>query len=511
MDKFDLVLQKSAINIAPREHLTGDTMNALQQVKRARSARRVLLAAVIIAFVLLIAKWLNNELVYLIILAFNKFSLVRSQSFLYLQVLFESLPKPQLFAICVASILWLLWNKFETFVIHTRITNRKTAAMKVLKMTPRLLVANTLLIVIILGFSGYSYAQKEEQKKLEILKQYINPTGRTEIETNMSCDSRNQNLTNLYEVHKNAKLNPDEAKFAIEALCNMDQAEKFARKIISLLKLSTSSPLPGPAMKRGDTYYSISTGIYYKVTELKDGFLYGDDMFDGDGPYGDNPPLPIDLAAKAYELGVEKPLPISSAKKGVIVMPIEMIANVAVSQSGSSAKARKVIALIVLPDKPEFKWYHPNMINSVSRVQTCEGNPQDRCIDTGKIDLFPAGAGEGDFRNAAFTPLQYPSTKNSPVMKEISGKLTEINNKYVKIKSSSGRVFTVRFESNPVEYFNKNVSQHHNNIKIELGDTIVVRYSESSDKHATTIENKQIMNASFAIEMTSKYDSVKKY
>jgi hypothetical protein len=510
MDKFDQLLQKSAMHVAPRENLVSDTMSALKKVKQARFARGMIFAVVIVAIVLLIAKWINNDLLYLVKLTFTKYSLVRSQIWLYLQALFESLPKQQLFAIVVASVLWLAWNKFETFVIHTRITNRKTFAMKVIKMTPRLIVANALLVVTILGFSGYTYAQKEEQKKLEILKQHINETGRTEIETNMSCDSRNSNLTNLYEVHKNAKLKPDEAKFAIEAMCVMGQAEEFARKIIPSLNLKIR-PYQWKDLKIGETYEEISTGRYYKVTEVKDGFLHGDDMFEsGSGPDGENPALSIAASAKAYELGIDKPLPISAVKKGAIIMPIEVFTNVMISGGGSDAKARKTVAIIILPDTPEFKWYSPNMINSISRVQTCEGNPQDRCTSSGGIDLFPVDQGE-DNLNHNFTPLQYPYAKDGPVMKEIVGTLTEINNTYVKIKSSSGRIFTIKFGSNPVRYYNENHSQYQNNVKIELGDTISVRYSELPYQHATSIENEHIMNASFVIEMTSKYDPVKKY
>lgn len=353
-----------------------------------------------------------------------------------------------------------------------------------------------------------------EYKKLEILKQYINEAGRTEFETNITCGSNNNpNVTNLYELHKNAKLKPAEAKYALEALCTMSQAEKFAREIVKSLDLKLS-PFPNPNQepkpKIGDTYESISTGIYYKVTDLKNGFLYGDDMFESRrGPYGENPSLPIDPSAKAYELGKNNPQPITAVRKGAITMPIELRTYVWVSEGGSDVKSTKIIALIVLPDEPEFKWYQPNMINSISPVQTCEGNPQDRCVDGG-IDLFPVAQGE-DNVNHNFIRPEYPPKENALVMKTITGKLTKIQDTYVKIKSSSGRVFTIKFGNNPVDWFNEYTSEYHNSIKIELGDTIRVRYSEKPDQHGTTIENNHIMNAQFVIEMTSKYDPVKKY
>ena len=396
----------------------------------------------------------------------------------------------------------------------------------------------TLLLLVVLGLSSLIYGYNQLKKpmatqsikqtiptsqkaigmdadytKFKILKEYINQDGRTEIEINMNCTSQSGNQTNLYQVNKNAKLKPNEAKYAIKGRCIMDQTETFARKITPSLNL-TIRPFPSweerAKMKQGDTYQNISTGIYYQVSDLQNGILHGDDMFETDrGPYGENPSLPIDNSAKAYELGIDKALPISSVRKGAIVMPIELVTNVMTSENGSDAKERKVVAIIILPDTPELKWYSPNMINSISPVQTCEGNPQDRCVDGG-IDLFPVGQGE-DNVNRNFARVDYPPKKNDHVMKAISGKLTEIHDTYVKIKSSSGKVFTIKFGSDPTYWFNEHASGYHNNIQIKLGDIIIVRYSEKPDQHKTTIENKHIMNASFAIEMTSKYDPVKKY
>jgi len=89
--------------------------------------------------------------------------------------------------------------------------------------------------------------------------------------------------------------------------------------------------------------------------------------------------------------------------------------------------------------------------------------------------------------------------------------LTEIGEKSIKIKTSSGRVFTINFDSDPVSEFNRDRAQYYNNKLVGLGDTILVTYTELSNQHATTIATDKIFNAVVMLEVVNKTDPVKKY
>ncbi len=500
MDNLDKLLQKNELKAKARESLTEDTLILISEIKSVKTIQKKLAFTFFVLVFIFITKWLSNDILFLINLAITKYTFVRSQMFLYFEALLESIPRFQFFAILFTSILWLGWKRFETFIQHTRITSKKTFAMKIMKMTPRLLIASILLVGTVLGFSGYTYAQKEEQKKLEILKEYVNATGRVELDTNYEEECKSslgdylQNRTNKFEIKQGSGLSAGDAQKILEANCLVRNARMFIKDKFSSGKQNSSS------------YEHMILGES-KIIELSKNTITIEFS---------NVPEKIQIPSEEYTVTNNTKIyknqiltSKESLKKGDIVIVIGEHGDR--ENTDKALISKEALGVYVLPEQPEFKWYNPMLIYSLTQIQHCEGNPDDRCSFTGSIDLFPSGAGEGNFFNPKFTPLEFPPTKNSPVIKEIAGSLIEINDKYVKIKSSSGRELTVNFQSNPIDYFNKNISQNHNNLKIELGDTIMVRYAEAHDEHSVIIENKQIMNAVFVIEVTLKYDSVEKY
>src|SRR5438874_2697527 len=120
MDAFDKLLQEHPMTIPVRKSLAADTMTTIVQIKRIRLARRMLSGLLVIATLLLIVKWLNNDLLYLVQLSIYKFSFIKTQSSLYMAALLESLPKQQMITLLLASILWLGWKRFETFLFSSR-------------------------------------------------------------------------------------------------------------------------------------------------------------------------------------------------------------------------------------------------------------------------------------------------------------------------------------------------------------------------------------------------------
>ena len=233
MDNLDKQLFANPIKTSVRKTITDDTLDAMIQVKRARLIQRIITVGFIVMALLFILKWLSNDIFYLSQLLFNKFTLIKMQSNLYLAAVLESLPKQQLFILIIVGSLWIGWKRFETFLLHNR----------TIYMTSRLIVGSTVILITALGFAGYSYAQKTEQQKLELLKEHINASGRKEFETNidtsgcnLTASTNNPNLINQYEVKKGTSLSSDDVKRIIEAACNNTEAEKFLKTTIKFKK-----------------------------------------------------------------------------------------------------------------------------------------------------------------------------------------------------------------------------------------------------------------------------------
>jgi len=168
-----------------------------------------------------------------------------------------------------------------------------------------------------------------------------------------------------------------------------------------------------------------------------------------------------------------------------------------------NGQSSTVLGLYILPPTPDFHWY--SMQNLLTQIQYCTGNPNDTCSFTGSIDFFPSGGGEANTINPAVT------SDRSLQNKEIAGVITEIASTYTVIKSSSGRLFTVNFGSNPAAEFNRDRSQGYNGQQVKVGDTLLVRYLEAADQHATTIPQGHVFNAVLMIEFLGKSDPIKKY
>jgi hypothetical protein len=489
MDKFDQFIAHHPKEIIARKELITATMDGIVRLQRIRAYTRIAKIIFMLAGVVFAIQWLQNDLLYLLQLPLNKFTFIKSQGGLYIQALIESLPKSQLLTLTILGILWISWKYIETLSSVTRI-KRREMTMKIINTTPRLVIASTVLFLFAVGISGYSYAQKVEQKKLELLREHINQLGRKEFATNQvlgPCGKDGQNLTNQYEIKKGVVLSTADATNIISAYCNSSVAEKFLTHVF-----------PNQMNTKQE---SNTTTIVFRIVEKNNTRIIA---VQPDASYDPKPAIQefsISADTKVYKNN--EPASLDDVTKDSIVM-FAMQYTYGTEPGGDPIK-RKTLGIYVLPADPLFKWYSLTLQNSVTQIQTCTGNPLDRCNFTGAIDLFPSGGGEGNTRNPLFIP------QPNEIDKEIAGALTEIGSQAVKLKTSSGRVFTINFASDPVEAFNSKRSQYYENKSIKLGDTLLVRYFETANQHATTIQTSQIFNAVLMIEVINKTDPIKKY
>lgn len=141
-----------------------------------------------------------------------------------------------------------------------------------------------------------------------------------------------------------------------------------------------------------------------------------------------------------------------------------------------------------------FKNYDPLAWQSLAERTACAGNPADSCVNGASIDLFMGS-----------------TVPDEGTYKEIQGMITEINAKTVKIRSSSGTIFTVTTSSDVIAEFNTKRSSLYQNKQITVGSSLAVSYGEKEGEHTKTITPAMLMRVNFQLEMVSKGDPLKPY
>lgn len=470
LTNIDTLLKTSAPRVPLRPNLAAQTLALALQARRVQRIKRLQAALMGLAAVLLAAKWHENDVYFLVQLVATKFEIVRSQSSLYWGAAWESLPKAQVATLAALAGLWLGWRKFETMLLRGRITTTKPGrTMKLIKVTPRLAVASLLLGIAALGISGYTYAQSAELRQLEILRTYFNQSGRTQLDTSgttTTCTAHPwSNETATFEIKKGSQLRAADAVQIARAACLQATAEASISKHFAPHSQLSGTPVYQVTKRQGNKLTLLS---YYGGQANTRSEVSPQEVFN----------------LETNSLATSKAIVVGS-----LIMP----------QGG---------AAVILPLTPAISWYDPTKLNQLTRLNMCAGNTSDTCSFTGSIDFFPAGGGEDNSFNRAALPAAQ-DRRLSP--KEIAGTIIEIAPTYTTIKSSSGRLFTANFGSNPAAEFNRNRAQHYQNQPVTLGDTLRIRYVEAPDQHSTTIAQDHITGAVLMIEFANKTDPLKKY
>jgi hypothetical protein len=134
-------------------------------------------------------------------------------------------------------------------------------------------------------------------------------------------------------------------------------------------------------------------------------------------------------------------------------------------------------------------FYHP--VNE-DVLHSCTGNPQDQCIATPSIDVWPGGS-EG----ASNPYLNQSSGSDNEIMGRISNDTTDT----LQLKTTSGRIISVAYPLNAISNFNENYASGYN-LTITDGDEIYVSYMGSM-KSGDTIETSQIISSSLILKNES--------
>lgn len=120
--------------------------------------------------------------------------------------------------------------------------------------------------------------------------------------------------------------------------------------------------------------------------------------------------------------------------------------------------------------------------------KTCYGNAADTCDVLPAADFYPSGS--EDALNPAF---------NSGVnddRREIAGDITQVSGNTVTLKTTSGRVFRVKFPIDAVTWFNENRLANYPGLPaVGVGSTLAVMYGQPTGHASTTLEPNQLISS----------------
>lgn len=342
-------------------------------------------------------------------------------------------------------------------------------------------------VVFLTLFGGTTYAMYKilwAQPKVTIQTPTTNQFGRTQaIASAANCGNQKDETT--FEIKQGNKLNPSEISKILQARCELEVIRNWSGE-----KDPTDATSRKPAQ---GTVQSSMIMVYPTASEVKSIDTTKLTL----SANNDTPETTLTLA-KDTQYIVDNHLStkdqIQPKDPVLYVQKITTKDTTTKDASGHYNTAGIPIAkktTYVIKTNLPFEYYNLSSQNLVAQREECMGNPSDTCVQTQLVDVY------------------YSSTsKQSSKTHLIQGMLIEHIGNSIKLKSSSGRIFTLTTPSDIVMNFNQNKSANYNNSKIEKGDLLQVMYVADN---TTNLDSTQIISIQLALDMVKKTDSIQKY
>lgn len=167
------------------------------------------------------------------------------------------------------------------------------------------------------------------------------------------------------------------------------------------------------------------------------------------------------------------------------------------SASGGSPTKRELMAVIKL-ELPAIA-YSTSRQYMVAERQVCYGNTGESCVLGASIDVYPRD-GENNLA---------PTAPGDPY--EIQGEIVSHNGNNFELKASSGAIYSIAAPIDAVTEFNAKYSGNYEGARIELGDKLLVRYSQNENDDHKVVLSEQVQSIVLLIELAEKTDPLKKY
>lgn len=388
----------------------------------------------------------------------------------------------------------------SSHVRNMNVNKKETFIMK-LHHLPKLAIIAIAIggLVILSGATYATYKLFWEQPSVTTESPTTNQFGRTQVIASFeNCE--NQSAATTFEIKTGSTLEASEIGKILQARCELEALREWSG--------TNEQPKgPDPSMQQNEGTYSqtmrmvspvASNIVSINATSLA---LTGDEY--------NTPQDPLPLTGETRYIVDAHESTIDQFKPGDTVLYVHDIAFDFVTEktdlgySTSSTPGREVAVTHLVKVSLPFEYYGPGKQNQIAERNACMGNPQDSCVQTAAVDLY---------ENYSTSPVLPDSNGEAPFdYREIQGIIIEHNTTSLKIQSSSGKIFTLTTPNDIVAAFNINRSTEYNNIKVEKGDVLMVRYSV--DKSSTSLELRasEIQSIYLALSMIQKGDPVQKY
>lgn len=392
----------------------------------------------------------------------------------------------------------------STEILSTRmrkmnVNKKETFIMKLRHLPTFVVIAIALGAVLLLGGTTYAiYKTLWKEPTVTVQKPITNQFGRTQVIASLE-NCGDQSAAATFEIKSGSTLDPSEIHKILQARCEMDIIRNWSGA--NMLGAGGSrQPVEGTSTAVMTMMSPVASKIVsIDATSLA---LTGDEY--------NTPKDPLALTAETQYIVDNQLSTVDKLMPSDAVVYVEEITSQVVTKktptgysSGGSPISRKTTHVVKV-DLP-FEYYGPSKQNQIAQREACSGNPQDSCVQTASVDLYEAP------NTVILKPDPLDKNKFTNEMRSVQGVLTEYNGSTLKIKSSSGRLFTLETPSDIVANFNDNRSSNYNNTKVEVGDLIIVSYIVDKTYTSLSLNSSHIISINLGLSLIYKSDPIKKY
>lgn len=379
------------------------------------------------------------------------------------------------------------------------VNNKETFIMK-LRHLPKLAVL-AIAIATLAIVSGTTYAVYKvlwEHPSVTVNKPTTNQFGRTQVIASFE-NCTNQSAETTFEIKRGSTLDPSEIGKILQARCELEALRDWAG--------ANKQPKgPDQSIRQAEGTSSGTTTMVSPVAskvvsiDATSLMLIGDEY--------NTPKDPLTLTSQTEYIVGNHQASKDEIHPGDTVLYVDDLTYDFVTKktetgySTSSHVTKEVITYVIKVDLP-FEYYGPGKQNQIAEREPCMNNPQDSCVQTAAIDLYENYSG-------SIQGFDDPNNQKKE-SRQIQGIITEHDGTTVKIKSSSGRIFTINTPSDIITRFNKTRSADYNGVRVAPGDLLMVRYTVDKTDDGLTLEGLQINSVYVALNMIQKDDPLQKY
>jgi len=388
---------------------------------------------------------------------------------------------------------------FTKQIRKMNINKKETFIMKLRHLPKFAIFAFAIAALAITGGTTYAvYKVLWEHPSVTVNEPTTNQFGRTQVIASFeNCTNKSAETT--FEIKRGSTLDPSEIGKILQARCELDALRDW-----SGANKSPKGPNPSIQQAEGTSSGTMTmvSSVASKVVSLDATSLTltGDEY--------NTPKEPLALSSPTEYIADNHQVDKDQIKPGDTVLYVHNLSYEFVTKktdagyNTSSHNTKDIVTHVVKVDLP-FEYYGPGKQNQIAEREPCDNNPQDSCVQTAAIDLYEdySGGIQG-FDDPANVTKEY---------RQIQGIITEHNGATVKIKSSSGRIFTITTPSDIISSFNQTRSAEYNGVTVAPGDLLMVRYIVDKTDDGLILKGSQINSVNVALNMIQKGDPLQKY